>query len=182
MELFAIVIFLLIVGIFIFRHKIMEHIKEPFRSFLPSSNMNLKLENMSKTVLIPIIVTVILYIFYVILFGFVYSPISDLTYTLVSIIIAPLSEQILQGYLIIGFFFIFAKVCKNKWIVGSFVLVLSALIMTAVHFSPNSTNLQVHFLSFVFYGAIYYIYNENLLPATIAHTTWNIIILNPIPF
>ena len=184
MELFLIPLQLLIIIGFVFRQNIVNRIRDPFRKNFNNfaNKMKFKTDNKLKTLLIPIVVTIIVYIVFVKLVGFFYTPLSDLLFTLDSVILAPISEQILQVLFLLVLSFIFTTVYKNKWVVCLVALTISSLLLAAMHFPQNLNSWIIHFSSFVIYGVLYYLNKENLLPSIVAHSAWNIIILNPIPF
>ena len=179
---------LLIIGFFVFRQKIVDNFREPFKEkfTMCATDMKFKIGNMWKTLLTPIVVTVILYVAWVLFFkhffnGFPHFPINDPLITLDFVTLAPIAEQILQGFLLSAFFLYSNFYYKNKWEVGIiclFGLLLSAILITSIHENPYPIYWLIRFSSFIIYGTLYYLNERNLLPAIVAHSAWNIILLN----
>ena len=192
MDFSVILVQLLIIGAFIFHQKILERFPESFKKMFTFfiSDMKFELGNKWKTLVIPIIVMIFAYIaciMYYNRFFSAFTPVSinDPLFILDSVILAPTSEQILQGFLLTALFVLISHYYKNKWEVGIFcfiALMLSSYIMAEGHLNPTPLNWLIRFLLFMIYGAFYYLNDRNLLPAIVAHTSWNIILFNQIPF
>ena len=194
MDPFLIPVQLLIIGIYLFRIPIVNQIPKSFKDF-PSkiaNDMKLDLETPWKTVLVPILVIIVSYLGWVFYHTTVFhtfplfpstDPIS--LFVLDSGILAPISEEILQCFFLSAMFILFIQIYKNRWIIAIMcfaALTIVSYIFANAHTNPTSLNWLLRFYQFMIYGALYYLYGMNLLPAIIAHSTWNLILLNPVEF
>jgi membrane protease YdiL (CAAX protease family) len=194
MDPFLITVQLLIIGIYIFRIPILNHFQKPPKDFLLqiANDMKLDLGKPWKTVLAPILVIFVTYLGWILYHVMVFHtfPIFSITdplpiFILNSGILAPISEEILQGFFLSVMFILFIHIYKNRWIIVVMCfasLMLVSYIFANAHTNPTSLNWLLRFFQFMIYGALYYLYSRNLLPAIIAHSTWNLILLNPLEF
>jgi len=191
MDLLLIPVQLLIIGVFVFRLKILDRFPELIKKMYSDFAKDMKFEigNKWKTLLIPIIVSVSAYVAWVMYNKHFFNvfplvPINDPLFILDSAILAPIAEQIIQGFLLTAFLALFIAIYKNKWIISIFcfvALMISAYLMAEAHLNPAPINWLLRFFMFMIYGALYYLNERNLLPSIVAHSVWNIILLNQIP-
>ena len=194
MDPFLLPVQLLIIGIYLFRIPIINRFPKPPKDFLLhiANDMKLDLGTPWKTILVPILVIFVSYLGWVFYHTTVFHtfPIFPSTdplplYILNSGILAPISEEILQCFFLSVTFILFIHIYKNRWLIA--IMCCSALIIVSyifanAHTNPTPVNWLIRFFQFMIYGALYYIYGRNLLPARIAHSTWNLILLNPFEF
>ncbi len=190
MDLFLIPLQLLIIGAFAYRNKIISKLPEQISKILTLFIANMKLELGKKlyTIVVPIIVSIFFYliwIFYNLHFfnTFPNLPITDQLFSIDSVTLAPISEQIIQCFFLAAFYWMISRIYTNQWVVGIVCfasLLLSAYLMAEAHLNPSPINWLLRFFLFVVYGGLYFLNDRNLLPAIIAHASWNIILLNPI--
>jgi membrane protease YdiL (CAAX protease family) len=192
MDLFLMPVQLLIIGIYLFRIRIINRFQKPPKDFFLkiANDMKLDLGTPWKTVLVPILVIFLSYLGWIIFHTSVFhtfptfpniDPLS--LYILNSGILAPISEEILQCFFLSVMFILFIQIYKNKWIIAIMcfaALMIVSYIFANAHTNPTSINWLLRFFQFMIYGALYYLYGRNLLPAIIAHSTWNLILLNPL--
>jgi membrane protease YdiL (CAAX protease family) len=194
MDPFLIPVQLLIIGIYLFRIPIIKRLPKPPKDFLLqiANDMKLDLGTPLKTVLVPILVIFVSYlgwIFYhtTVFHSFPIFPSTDplALYILNSGILAPISEEILQCFFLSAMFILIIQIYKNRWIIAIMcfaALTIVSYIFANAHTNPTSINWLLRFFQFMIYGALYYLYGRNLLPAIIAHSTWNLILLNSYKF
>jgi membrane protease YdiL (CAAX protease family) len=194
MDPFLIPVQLLIIGIYLFRIPIINRFPKPPKDFLLhiANDMKLDLGTPWKTILVPILVIFVSYLGWVFYHTTVFHtfPIFPSTdplplYILNSGILAPISEEILQCFFLSVMFILFIHIYKNRWIIAIMcfaALTIVSYIFANAHTNPTSVNWLLRFFQFMIYGALYYLYGRNLLPAIIAHSTWNLILLNPVEF
>jgi len=191
MDPFLIPVQLLIIGIYLFRIPILDRFQKPPKDFLLqiANDMKLDLGKPWKTVLVPILVIFVTYLGWILYHTTVFHtfPIVPTTdplplFIINSGILAPISEEILQCFFLSVMFILFIHIYKNKWIIAGMcfaALMIVSYIFANAHSNPTSVNWLLRFFQFMIYGALYYLYGRNLLPAIIAHSTWNLILLNP---
>ena len=191
MDPFLIPVQLLIIGIYLFRIPILNRFQKPPKDFLLqiANDMKLDLGKPWKTVLVPILVIFVTYIGWIFYHTTVFETIPTFSITdslplfvITSGILAPISEEILQCFFLSVMFILFIHIYKNKWIIAGMcfaALMIVSYIFANAHSNPTSVNWLLRFFQFMIYGALYYLYGRNLLPAIIAHSTWNLILLNP---
>ena len=194
MDPFLIPVQLLIIGIYLFRIPILDRFQKPPKDFLLqiANDMKLDLGKPWKTVLVPILVIFATYLGWILYHTTVFHafPIVPTTdplplYIVNSGILAPISEEILQCFFLSVMFILFINIYKNRWIIAIMcfaALMIVSYIFANAHTNPTSVNWLLRFFQFMIYGAIYYLYDRNLLPAIIAHLAWNLILLNPLEF
>jgi len=194
MDPFLIPIQLLIIGIYLFRIPILDRFQKPPKDFLLqiANDMKLDLGKPWETVLVPILVIFVIYLGWILYHVMVFHafPIFSITgplliFVLNSGILAPISEEILQGFFLSGMFILFIHIYKNQWIIAVMcfaALTIVSYIFANAHTNPTSLNWLLRFFQFMIYGGLYYLYGRNLLPSIIAHSTWNMILLNPNTF
>jgi len=194
MDPFLIPVQLLIIGIYLFRIPILDRFQKPPKDFLLqiANDMKLDLGKPWKTVLVPILVIFVTYLGWILYHTTVFHtfPIVPTTdplplFIINSGILAPISEEILQGFFLSVMFILFINIYKNRWIIAVMcfaALMIVSYIFANAHTNPTSVNWLLRFFQFMIYGALYYLYGRNLLPAIIAHSTWNLILLNPFEF
>lgn len=166
-------------------------IKKPknlnFLDFILSvlTDMKIGIDKSWKTILIPILTIFAFYLGWV-LCNIIFLqrlPIppsyeSILIYIMDSLILAPISEEIIQCFLLSWIFVLSTSMMINRRkIIGVnfVVLIISSVICTIGHTNFNPISFLQIFCLFVIYGAMYYLNNRNLLPAIIAHSTWNLL-------
>ena len=194
MDPFLIPVQLLIIGIYLFRIPIINLFPKPPKDFLLhiANDIKLDLGTPWKTVLVPILVIFVTYLTWVLYHNMVFNTFPTFSITdplplfiINSGILAPISEEILQCFFLSVLFILFIHIYKNKWIIAVMcfaALMIVSYIFANAHSNPTSVNWLLRFFQFMIYGALYYIYDRNLLPAIIAHSTWNLILLNPFKF
>ena len=194
MDPFLIPVQLLIIGIYLFRIPILDRFQKPPKDFLLqiANDMKLDLGKPWKTVLVPILVIFVTYIGWIFYLTTVSQTVPTFSITdplplfvITSGILAPISEEILQCFFLSVLFILFIHIYKNKWIIAVMcfaALMIVSYIFANAHTNPTSVNWLLRFFQFMIYGALYYLYDRNLLPAIIAHSTWNLILINPIEF
>ena len=194
MDPFLIPVQLLIIGSYLFRIPILDRFQKPPKDFLLqiANDMKLNLGTPWKTILVPILVIFVTYVTWVLYHSMVFNTIPKFSityplplYILNSGILAPISEEILQCFFLSVMFILFIHIYKNRWIIAVMcfaALTIVSYIFANAHTNPTSVNWLLRFFQFMIYGALYYLYGRNLLPAIIAHSTWNLILLNPFEF
>jgi hypothetical protein len=192
MDLFLIPVQLMIIGIFVFRSTIIGWFPKSIKDIytLIADDMKLEVRSSWKTVFIPIILIVLAYFAWILFCNYFFNtfpivPITDIPFAVDSILLAPFSEQIAQGFFLTLFFLFFSRVIKINWVVCIFCfvgLILTSYLLTSVHDNPQILNFYLRFFLFMIYGTLYLLNERNLLPAIVAHTTWNVISMNQISF
>ena len=194
MDPFLIPVQLLIIGIYLFRIPILDRFQKPPKDFLfqIANDMKLDLGKPWKTILVPILVIFVTYLGWIlynttVFYTFPIVPTTDPLplFIINSGILAPISEEILQCFFLSVMFILFIHIYKNRWIIAVMcfaALTIVSYIFANAHSNPTSVNWLLRFSQFMIYGALYYLYGRNLLPAIIAHSTWNLILLNPVGF
>jgi len=194
MDPFLIPVQLLIIGLYLFRIPIINLFPKPPKDFLLhiANDIKLDLGTPWKTVLVPILVIFVSYLGWILYHTTVFhtfqlfpstDPLSQ--YILNSGILAPISEEILQCFFLSVMFILFIHIYKNRWIIAIMcfaALMIVSYIFANAHTNPTSVNWLLRFFQFMIYGALYYLNGRNLLPAIIAHSTWNLMLLNPFAF
>ena len=194
MDPFLIPIQILIIGIYFFRVRIIDRFPKSFKEFysLVATDMRLDIGTWWKTVLVPILVIVGTYLVWVVYNGIIFHtfPTFSITDPLPLFIVesgflAPVSEEILQCFFLSMAFILFTRIYENRWVIAGMcvaVLVIVSYIFANAHTNPTSFNWLMRFFQFMIYGAIYYLNDRNLLPAIVAHSAWNLILLNSFTF
>jgi hypothetical protein len=192
MDLFLIPLQLVIIGLFVYRNQVISKFPRQISEILTHfvTNMRLELGKKIYTIIVPIGISIGLYliwVFYNLHFfnTFPLISITDPLFGIDSIILAPITEQILQCSLLTAFYFMFSRIYKNQWVIRIMcfgALLISAYLMAEAHLNPSPINWLLRFFLFVVYGGLYFLNGRNLLPSIIAHATWNIVLLNPISF
>jgi membrane protease YdiL (CAAX protease family) len=194
MDPFLISVQLLIIGIYLFRIPIVNRFPKPFKDFplQIANDMKLDLGKPWKTVLVPILVIFVTYLGWILYLTIVFHTFPTFSITdplpifiLNSGIFAPISEEILQCFFLSIMFILFIHIYKNRWIIALMcfaALTIVSYIFANAHTNPTSINWLLRFYQFMIYGGLYYLYGRNLLPAIFAHSTWNLILLNPNTF
>lgn len=189
MDPLVLLIQLIIIGLYLLRFSIINYIPGSIREFyrLVFYDMKLKVGIWWKTIIIPIIVGFILFLgwiaFHQIILGIpaTYSISENVyVYIITSGILAPISEEIFQCFFLSAAFILFSRIYKNKLILvlmNFFSLVIVSAVIAFYHDNPASISFLLRFFHFTVYGAIYYIYNRNLLPAIVTHSSWNLFLL-----
>jgi membrane protease YdiL (CAAX protease family) len=154
--------------------------------------MRLDIGTWWKTVLVPILVIVGTYLLWVVYNGIIFHtfPTFSITDPLPLFIVesgflAPVSEEILQCFFLSMAFILFTMIYKNRLMITGMcfaALVIVSYIFANAHTNPTSLNWLIRFFQFMIYGAIYYLNDRNLLPAIVAHSAWNLILLNSFTF
>jgi membrane protease YdiL (CAAX protease family) len=194
MDPFLIPVQLLIIGIYFFRIPILNRFQKPPKDFLLqiAEDMKLDLGKPWKTVLVPILMIFVTYLVWILYHVMVFHKFPTFSITdplpifiINSGILAPISEEILQGFFLSVMFILFIHFYKNRWVIFALcfaALMIISYIFANAHTNPTSVNWLLRFFQFIIYGGLYYLYGRNLLPAIVAHSTWNIVLLNPITF
>ena len=194
MDPFIIPTQLLIIGIYLFRMPIIERFPPSLKEFYSriASDIRFDLGTWWKTVLVPLLVIVGTYLAWVMFNEMVFHQFPFLSiddplplYIAESGILAPVSEEILQCFFLSAAFILFTWIYKNGWMITGMcfaALVIASFIFANAHTNPTSINWLMRFFQFMIYGAIYYLNGRNLLPAIVAHSTWNLILINPFEF
>jgi membrane protease YdiL (CAAX protease family) len=194
MDQFIIPTQLLIIVLYLFRIPIIDRFPKSLKGFYSviANDTRFDLGTWWKTVLVPLLVIVGTYLVWVmynnmILHTFPFLPVADPLplYIAESGILAPVSEEILQCFFLSAAFFLFTRIYKNRWMITGMciaALVIVSYIFANAHTNPTPVNWLMRFSQFLIYGAIYYLNDRNLLPAIVAHSAWNLILLNPFEF
>jgi len=179
----------MVIGLFFLRFLIIPYIPESIREFYRQVFTDIKFEIgiWWKTIIIPIIVGIILFLGWItihqISFGVPATyPITENIYVYIisSGILAPFSEEILQCFFLSLLFIFFTLVYKNRlirFLMNVFSLIIISFIIAIYHTNPTSISFLLRFFHFTIYGAIYHLYNRNLLPAIVTHSSWNLLLL-----
>lgn len=180
---------LIIIGLYLLRFSIINYIPGSIRGFyrLVFNDMKLKVGIWWKTIIIPIIVGFILFLgwiaFHQIILGIpaTYSISENVyVYIITSGILAPISEEIVQCFFLSAVFILFNRNYKNKPIlvlINFFSLVIVSAVIAFYHDNPSFISFLLRFFHFTIYGVIYFLYNRNLLPAIVTHSSWNLFLL-----
>lgn len=192
MDLFLIVIQITVIAIYLFRFSIVNRFPKSIKEFYfqLASDMKILIGKWWQTIVIPIFIIALSYVGWIIYHTQKFNSypsflISDsLTlYLLEGVVLAPFSEELIQCLFLSAAFLISIRIYKNKiaiiFINFSALMIVSFIIANA-HFNPTSINWLIRYFQFMIYGVIYYIYDRNLLPAIIAHSSWNFLLLCPI--
>lgn len=192
MDLYIIPLQFLIIGGYLFRVPIIERFPASLKGFYSAvaTDMRCEIGTWWKTVLVPVLVIVGTYLAWVVFNAMVFHafPVSPMTeplplYIAESGILAPVSEEILQCVFLSMAFVFFVRVYKKRWMIAGMcvaALVIVSYIFANAHTNPTSLNWLIRFFMFMIYGAIYYLNDRNLLPAIIAHSAWNLILVGPV--
>lgn len=191
MESFIVIFHFLVINLYIFRWKIINRLPDESKSHLTFCIKDIKFHIgvWWKTLLVPILVVIIYYIVwilfsYLLLDRFITNPISVKIpqYVLTSVILAPISEQIVQCIFLNLIFLMTLMLCKNQRIIKGVNIVglmFVAFIMVIPHINAGIGEFFVRFISFTIYGGLFYFNDRNILPTIIAHSAWNLILLIP---
>jgi len=194
MDPFLILFQLIVIGLYVFRFPIISRFPGSLKEFylLIAADMKLRAGTWKKTVLIPVLVIIASYLVWVAVLAmvFFYVPVPLATdplpvFFVNSVILAPLSEEILQCFFLSAAFVIFVRLYKNAWALAGMscaALVIVSYIFANAHTNPTPVNWLLRFFQFIIYGALYYLNGRNLLPAIVAHAAWNLVLLNPVVF
>jgi len=187
MDLMLLVTQLVIIGLYLSRFSIARYIPPPIRGFYNRvfTDMKFKIGIWWQTIVIPIMISLIFLMGWILFHLTIVSvqatnPIPDniFYYFLNSGILAPISEEIIQCFVLSFAFIIFFNLGKSLKILMNLVaLTLISLLIALYHFNPTSINFSLRFLQFMVYGAVYYLYDRNLFPAIITHSSWNLSLL-----
>jgi len=191
-DLFLIPFQILFILLFIFRIPLAGKIfrKNELAPFL--SDIQIRYENVWRTIVFPV---AIIFSFYLIWVGFnLYffhhsanpAPIESIPVLMgENLFLAPISEQIIQC-VFLSFVFVASEIIsQNKlWIrlMNGIALIFVSLILAIGHSNFTPISLVLLFSLFMIYGGIFYKTGRNLLPAVIAHATWNLIAVVALPF
>jgi len=194
MDPFLIIVQIFIIGVYVYRFSFIDRFPKSFKEFYLriATDMKLDLGNPLKTVLVPIIIIFLSYVGWIFYHTTVFhifptfSFIDPLPLHLLNAgILAPISEEILQCFFLSVMFILFIHIYKNRWLITIMccaALIIVSYIFANAHTNPTPVNWLIRFFQFMIYGALYYLYGRNLLPAIIAHSTWNLILLNSFEF
>ena len=191
MDPFLIPVQIIIIVIYIFRIPIANKISTPSNPYFTRFVVDIKfgVGKWWKTILLPILTILVIYflwIFYNAIWfhQFPISPISDSIsfYIMDSLILAPITEEILQCFPLSCIFVLSTVLFKNKWKIA--IVNLAGLLIISFIFLPAHSNLTptiwfLRFFLFIIYGAMYYLNNRNLLPAVLSHSVWNLVTAYP---
>jgi len=192
MDPFLIPVQLLIIGIYLFRIPIVNRFPKSLKDYYSQIAIDMKLDigKPWKTVLVPILVIFVTYLGWILYHITVFHtfPTFSITdplplYILNAGILAPISEEILQCFFLSVMFILFIHIYKNTWMIAGMcfaALMIISYIFTNQHTNPTSVNWLLRFFQFMIYGALYYLNDRNLLPAILAHSAWNLVLLNPL--
>lgn len=194
MDIFLLILQLTIISIYLFRFSIIDHFPKSIKGFYfrLATDMKIFLGKWWRTIVIPILIIILSYIgwivYHILKFNSLPSfSISDSLslYLLEGVVLAPFSEELIQCLFLSAAFLISTRVYKNKIVIvfiNFAALMTVSFIIANAHFNPTSINWLLRYFQFMIYGAIYYIYDRNLLPAIMAHSSWNFLLLSPIIF
>lgn len=154
--------------------------------------MKNEIGNWWKTIVIPVLVIVIAYIIWIIYCTSFFHQFPSITiteplpvYFVTNVILAPAAEEILQCFFLSVAFILFSKIYNNRWMIAGMcfsALMIISYIFANGHINPTPVNWLLRFFQFMIYGALYYLNERNLVPAIVAHSVWNLILLNSIEF
>ncbi len=194
MDLFIIPTQLLIIVLYLFRIPTIERFPKSLKGFYSgiANDIRFDIGTWWKTVLVPLLVIVGTYLVWVMYNNMIFHtfpllPVADPLplYIAESGILAPVSEEILQCVLLSMAFVLFTRIYKNRWMITGMcfaALMIVSYIFANAHTNPTSINWLMRFFQFMIYGAIYFLNGRNLLPAIVAHSAWNLILLNRVEF
>jgi len=189
---FLIPLQLLIVILFIFRIPLARKIlkKDDLTPFL--SDVKVRIGLWWKTVLLPVAVIVVFYLawarFNVFFFHNAPTPAAYESVPVLiveSLILAPVSEQIIQCIFLSFIYVASTRVTTNRWKIGlinGIMLAGVSLLLVIGHANFNPVSLLLRFFLFMMYGGIYYLNDRDLFPAIIAHSAWNLLAVLTFPF
>jgi hypothetical protein len=189
MDLLLILIQLGIIAIYIWRFPIIDRLPEPGKSrYLPlAADTRFSIGTWWKTILVPVLVIILSYLVWVYCLLRLFHQFPALTFDdpvlvhfIESCILAPLSEEILQCLFLSAAFLAIIRMYRNRWIIAFMLfsaLLLISFIIANSHVNPASVNWLLRFNQFLIYGGLYYLNDRNLLPAFVAHATWNTVIM-----
>lgn len=189
MDLLLVILQLGIVAAYLGRDAIIGRFPESAKTWLAplTADMKFRIGSWGRTILVPVLVILLSYIVWVYCCRTLFGQFPSLTFTdpalvhfIESCILAPLSEEILQCVFLSAVFLAFVRMYQNR-LVLSFMLVASLMLISFVfanaHINPTPLNWLVRFFQFMIYGGLYYLNDRNLLPAFVAHATWNTVIM-----
>ena len=192
MDPFLVPVQLAIIAVYFARFPILSHAPEPARSrfSIIACDVKFSLGDWKKTILIPIVVVLLMYLAWV---GFYFTLAKQLptlslsdplpVFVVGNGVLAPLAEEILQCTLLTSAFIAFTRIYKNRQVVNTLLgagLLVIAFLFAIIHTNPTPINFLVRFLGFTVYGAFYYLNDRNILPAVIAHAAWNFCLIIPV--
>jgi membrane protease YdiL (CAAX protease family) len=190
MDSFLILLQILIIGIYLYRFSLIDRFPKPYNEFFLqiATDMKTSMGIWWKTILIPILVIVVAYIIWVLYITMSFQhfpsiPVQDPLpiYIITNGVLAPVSEEILQCFFLSAMFILFINIYKSGWMIGGMcfaTLTIVSYIFANAHTNPTSVNWLLRFFQFMIYGALYYLNDRNLVPAIVAHSTWNLILLS----
>ena len=188
MDPFLIPVQLAIIGLYLWRDAIVARVPEPARArfSLLAADVKFCVGTWWKTILLPVLLILFTYIVWIqccrTFFGGVPALAIEgplLLHVIASCILAPLSEQILQGIFLSAVFLAFVRIYQNRLVLSFMLLaalMIISLVFASVHINPTPVNWLVRFSQFMIYGGLYYLNDRNLLPAVVAHATWNAVV------
>jgi membrane protease YdiL (CAAX protease family) len=191
MDPFLILFQLLIIGIYLYRWKIINRFSDQTKILFTEhfKEMRFSMGKWWKTIFIPIVVIFICFLIWILIYILIFNqtphfPLEDpfLLYLFESGILAPISEQLIQCFFISLVFLAIQKHYKNKWVIFglNFIgLIFISFLFAIVHFNPYPMNWLLKFFLFMIYGAFFYLNERNMLPSIIAHSSWNMMMLIP---
>lgn len=103
----------------------------------------------------------------------------------ISVILAPLSEEIIQCLFLSSVFIILIEFFKKYlnyrsqitiYLILVTLLVIDALYMAYFHHNVNNSYFLLRGFAFVLYGVLYVINGRNLIPPVLAHASWNFLV------
>jgi membrane protease YdiL (CAAX protease family) len=155
------------------------------------NDVKISLKNPLNTILFPIIsMTIAFSVMWVLGFintmQIVLNFLTGIFVFLLTVILAPLSEEILQCLFLSLIFVSIPKIChKFERVITKFqfysifllFLVIDAFFMALLHNNYTSTSFLVRTLGFIFFGLLYVKNERNIVPPVIAHATWNLSLL-----
>jgi len=192
MDIFLLILQLTIISIYLFRFSIVDRFPKSIKElyFQLASDMKILIGKWWQTIVIPIFIIFLSYIGWIVyhIHKFNSLPSFSITdslslYLLEGVVLAPFSEEIIQCLFLSAAFLISIRVYNNKTVIifiNFAALMIVSFIIANAHFNPTSINWLLRYFHFMVYGAIYYVFKRNLLPAIIAHSSWNFLLLSPI--
>ncbi len=177
---------LAIIGLYLGRFAITGWLPEPLRSgfLLLPNDVKLRAGPYGKTILLPALLILTAWIIFLTVWitAFHLLPgkaIDDpvLPNAISSCLLAPVSEEIIQCVFLSSAFLIAAAVYQNRraatlCMMAAALITISAIIASA-HANVSAITWLIRFIQFLIYGGLYYLYGRNMLPAVVAHATWN---------
>jgi hypothetical protein len=179
MDLTLIFIELSIIVVYLFRYRLFgKKIQILF------DRIKFTIEPWWKTIFLPIIIVFLLWIAWAIYIIYIEHSFPtnpfDWGYLLQGVILAGISESILQALLLSFMFLIIAKRFTDPWITSPlyFLSIIGiSFTISFLHYIPTPMSFLIRFVNFNIYGLFYYYSKENMVPMISGHMMWNALLI-----